>query len=111
MLGGIGGRRKRGRQWMSWLDGITGSMDTNLSQLWEITGQRCLVCCSPWGLKELDTTERLNTNNQDSQLSVCVRASCRGPMPLGRGLAVVLRGTQRGDFPAGPVVRTLHFHC
>ena len=57
MLGGIGGRKKRGRQWMSWLDGITDSIGMNLSQLWEITGQRCLVCCSPWGLKELDTTE------------------------------------------------------
>ena len=56
MLGGIGGRRRRGRQRMRWLDGITDSMDVSLRVG---DGQGGLVCCDSWGRKESDTTERL----------------------------------------------------
>ena len=61
MLGKIEGGRRRGRQRMRWLDGITDSMDMSLSRLGN-SGQGSLVCCSPWGCKESDTTERLNNN-------------------------------------------------
>ena len=58
MLGRTEGRRRRGQQRMRWLDGITDSMDMNLSQLWGVgDGHGGLACCSPWGRKESDTTE------------------------------------------------------
>ena len=61
MLGGIVGRRRRGRPRMRWLDGITDSMDVSLSELRELVdGQGGLVCCDSWGRKELDMTERLD---------------------------------------------------
>ena len=47
MLGKIEGRRRRGRQRMRWLDGITYSMDMSLSKLREIVEDRSLACCSP----------------------------------------------------------------
>ena len=57
MLGKIEGRRRGGCQRMRWLDGTTNAMDMNLGKLWEMVRDReALVCCSPWGCKESDTT-------------------------------------------------------
>ena len=65
MLGKIEGRKRRERQRMSWLDGIIDSVDVEFEQtLGDSEGQGSLVCCSPWGCKELDMTERLNSSNQ-----------------------------------------------
>ena len=63
MLGTIEGGRRRGQQRMRWLDVITDSMDVSLRKLWELVMDRdapVLSFCSPWGRKELETTEQLN---------------------------------------------------
>ena len=57
MLGGIGGRRRTGRQRMRWLDGITDSMDLSVSKLRELVTDKETACCSLWDHKELDMTE------------------------------------------------------
>ena len=60
MLGKIEGRRRREDRGMRWLDGITDSIDMSEQAPGDGEGQGSLACCSPWGHKELDTTEQMN---------------------------------------------------
>ena len=77
MLEKIEGGRRRGQQRIRWLDGITGEengitdlMDKSLSKIQE--GQGSLACCSPQGLKELDTTERLNLTGHNFLVTLAI---------------------------------------
>ena len=72
MQGKIEGGKRRGRQRMRWLDGVTDSMDMSLNKLLGIgNGQGGLVCCSPWDCKESDTTEWLNWS-QNEKNKYCI---------------------------------------
>ena len=74
---------------MRWLDGITDSVDMSFQQaLGDGDGQGNRACCSPWGRKELDTTERLNNNNIQKAGAFQVALAVKNP-PANGGERVV----------------------
>ena len=82
MLGKIEGGRRRGRQRMRCLDGITDSTDMSLSKLQKIVKDREVkpTCCSPWGCKESEMTEQLN--NKTSASPTVLKITLRGKKKL-----------------------------
>ena len=91
MLGGIGGRKRRGRQMLRWLDGITDSMDVESEWTPGVgDGQGGLACCDSWGSKESDTTEHWNWTELSHNISKHLLQILFSPLRMLKGNEIVL---------------------